>query len=81
MYPVEPCSLIILCDYFEGMSELSPAKRMAMASSMRHLQEMREKTLNMLKTDRLVLVTSSLSLSLNRIFPVGLLSTSVTIPN
>ena len=35
-----------------GMSELSQAKRLAMASSMRHLQEMREKTLNMLKTDR-----------------------------
>ncbi|XP_052797553.1 sodium/hydrogen exchanger 10-like isoform X2 [Mya arenaria] len=35
-----------------GMSDLSPAKRMAMASALRYLQDMREKTLNMLKTDR-----------------------------
>ncbi|XP_060556352.1 sodium/hydrogen exchanger 10-like isoform X2 [Ruditapes philippinarum] len=35
-----------------GMSDLSPAKRMAMANALRHLQDLREKTLNMLKTDR-----------------------------
>ncbi|KAK3608482.1 hypothetical protein CHS0354_010327 [Potamilus streckersoni] len=35
-----------------GMSDLSPAKRMAMANALRYLEDMREKTLNMLKTDR-----------------------------
>ncbi|KAL4225679.1 Sodium/hydrogen exchanger 10 [Mactra antiquata] len=35
-----------------GMSDLSPAKRMAMANALRHLDDLREKNLNMLKTDR-----------------------------
>ncbi|CAC5362744.1 SLC9A10_11 [Mytilus coruscus] len=35
-----------------GMSDTSPAKRMAMANSLRFLQDVRDKTLNMLKTDR-----------------------------
>lgn len=35
-----------------GMSDISPAKRMAMANSLRYLHDMRERTLNMLKTDR-----------------------------
>ncbi|KAK6191717.1 hypothetical protein SNE40_003328 [Patella caerulea] len=35
-----------------GMNDISIAKRMAMASAMKHLQELRHKTLNMLKTDR-----------------------------
>ncbi|OWF55657.1 sodium/hydrogen exchanger 10-like isoform X2 [Mizuhopecten yessoensis] len=35
-----------------GMSDISPAKRMAMANSLRYLQDMRDRTLNMLKTDR-----------------------------
>ncbi|KAJ8298747.1 hypothetical protein KUTeg_022807 [Tegillarca granosa] len=35
-----------------GMSDISPAKRMSMANSLRYLLDMREKTLNMLKTDR-----------------------------
>ncbi|KAH3877178.1 hypothetical protein DPMN_001037, partial [Dreissena polymorpha] len=35
-----------------GMSDVSPAKRMSMANALRYLQDMREKTLNMLKTDR-----------------------------
>lgn len=37
---------------FSGMSDISPAKRMAMANSLRFLQDVRHKTLNMLKTDR-----------------------------
>ncbi|KAK3101953.1 hypothetical protein FSP39_007588 [Pinctada imbricata] len=35
-----------------GMSDISPAKRMSMANSLRYLENMREKTLNMLQTDR-----------------------------
>ncbi|XP_078333950.1 sperm-specific sodium:proton exchanger-like isoform X2 [Crassostrea virginica] len=35
-----------------GMSDISPAKKMSMANSLRFLEDMREKTLNMLKSDR-----------------------------
>ncbi|XP_062603630.1 sodium/hydrogen exchanger 10-like [Saccostrea cucullata] len=35
-----------------GMSDISPAKKMSMANSLRFMQDMREKTLNMLKSDR-----------------------------
>ncbi|KAK6191718.1 hypothetical protein SNE40_003329 [Patella caerulea] len=35
-----------------GMNDISTAKRMAMASAIKHLQELRQKTLHMLKTDR-----------------------------
>ncbi|XP_071100546.1 sperm-specific sodium:proton exchanger-like [Haliotis cracherodii] len=35
-----------------GMSDVSAAKRMAMASALRFIQDLRQKTLNMLKTDR-----------------------------
>ncbi|ESO97538.1 hypothetical protein LOTGIDRAFT_152631 [Lottia gigantea] len=35
-----------------GMNDITTAKRMAMASAIRHLEELRYKTLNMLKTDR-----------------------------
>ncbi|KAK6191720.1 hypothetical protein SNE40_003331 [Patella caerulea] len=35
-----------------GMNDVSPAKRMAMASALRYLEELRQKTFNMLKTDR-----------------------------
>lgn len=37
---------------FVGMSDISPAKKMSMANSLRFLEDMREKTLNMLKSDR-----------------------------
>ena len=37
---------------FAGMSDISPAKKMSMANSLRFLEDMREKTLNMLKSDR-----------------------------
>lgn len=39
-------------DDFAGMSDISPAKKMSMANSLRFLEDMREKTLNMLKSDR-----------------------------
>lgn len=39
-------------DNFAGMSDISPAKKMSMANSLRFLEDMREKTLNMLKSDR-----------------------------
>ncbi|XP_055996016.1 sodium/hydrogen exchanger 10-like isoform X4 [Ostrea edulis] len=35
-----------------GMSDISPAKKMSMANSLRFLEDMREKALNMLKSDR-----------------------------
>ena len=38
------------------MTDISPAKRMSMANSLRYLEDMREKTLNMLKTDRYVMI-------------------------
>ncbi|KAL5006670.1 hypothetical protein ScPMuIL_015476 [Solemya velum] len=35
-----------------GMSDISPAKKVGMANAVKYLQDMRERTLNMLKTDR-----------------------------
>ena len=44
------------CYDYTGMTDISPAKRMSMANSLRYLEDMREKTLNMLKTDRYVMI-------------------------